>query len=65
MFNIQRDTGSGSPTSIILPNMQCSTTGTTTSIPANTLNVNDKLDFLMVSAGGAKRLTVSIKATLN
>jgi hypothetical protein len=30
-----------------------------------TLNLNDKLDFVMASAGGARRVTVAIKATVN
>jgi len=52
-----------------LPNpLTCSPSGATTTsvvLSESVLNLNDKLDFVMVSAAGAKRITVAIKATVN
>jgi hypothetical protein len=66
-INLQRD--SGSPVNILTSDLTCSTAGTTTTGIVggqSVLNLNDKLDFVMVSAGGtAKRVTVAIKATVN
>jgi hypothetical protein len=64
-INLQR-AGSGN---ILSSNLSCSTSGaTSTSFVSgqDALNLNDRLDFVMVSAGGtAKRVTVVIKATVN
>ncbi|PYS41052.1 MAG: hypothetical protein DMG14_08555 [Acidobacteria bacterium] len=69
VINIQRDAGSGTPTNVLSSNLSCSASGTnsTSVVPSqSTLNLNEKLDFVMVSAGGvAKRVTVAIKATVN
>ena len=66
-INIQRD--DGSPANVLSSDLTCSTSGaTSTSIVGgeSTLNLTDKLDFVMVSAGGtAKRVTVAIKANVN
>jgi hypothetical protein len=67
IINLKR---SGSVSNIITGSgLTCSTAGTTTtSITASeqTLNLNEVLDFLMVTAGGsAKRVTVIVKATVN
>ena len=67
VINIQRNTGSAA--NILAPDLTCSTTGvTSTSFVAgqNVLNVNDVLDFSMVTAGGAAhRVTVVIRTQLN
>jgi hypothetical protein len=67
MINIQRD--DGTPANILSSNLSCSTGGTSTTTfvgGESTLNLNDKLDFVMATAGGvAKRVTVAIKATVN
>jgi hypothetical protein len=67
VINLHRD--SGTQASILSSDLTCSTTGaTSTSIigAQSVLNLNEKLDFVMVSAGGvAKRVTVAIKATVN
>ena len=64
--NLQRD--DGSPANILSANLACSTSGATTTNfvgAESTLNLNDKVDFVMVSAGGvAKRVTVVIKTVL-
>jgi hypothetical protein len=69
VINIQRDTGGGSPANVLNLDLACSTTGvTSTDVAAAqaTLGSNEKLDFVMVTAGGvAKRVTVSIKTTVN
>jgi hypothetical protein len=50
-------------------NLACSTGGTTTSTfvaGESSLALNDRLNFLMVTAGGvAKRVTVVVKAIVN
>jgi hypothetical protein len=67
LINIQRD--SGTQANILSGDLTCSTAGaTSTGIVGaqSVLNLNDKLDFVMVSAGGvAKRVTVAVKATVN
>jgi hypothetical protein len=65
VVNVQRD--SGTPANILSSDLTCSTTGTvSTAIAQDTLNLNDQVHFVMVSAGGvAKRVTVIIKATVN
>lgn len=52
---------------IVSGNLACSTGGTTsTRISPSTLNLNDRLDFVMVTAGGAAhRVTVTIKTSVN
>jgi hypothetical protein len=66
-INLQRD--DGSPANILSADLQCSTTGATSvSIVGaeSILNLGDKIDFVMSTAGGtAKRVTVAIKATVN
>jgi hypothetical protein len=66
-MNIQRD--DGTPANILSSDLTCSTAGATStsfSGSENTLDLNHKLDFAMVTAGGsAKRVTVVVKATLN
>jgi hypothetical protein len=65
-INIQRN---GTATEILSSALACSTSGTTSTTFAagqSALNLNDTLDFEMVSAGGvAKRVTVIIKTTVN
>jgi hypothetical protein len=66
IINLQRD--DGSPANILSSNLTCTTGGATGSIDTNedNLAVGDKIDFVMVTAGGtAKRVTVNIKATLD
>ena len=62
-INLQRD--DGSPVDILSSDLVCSTSGATSSTfsgSENLLVLNDKLNFVMVSAGGtAKRATVVIK----
>jgi hypothetical protein len=64
-INIQR--GGVSPANILTSDLACSTSGaTTTSFAISTLNLNETLDFVMVTAGGtAHRVTVAIQATVN
>jgi len=65
--NLQRD--DGTPANILSSDLACTTGGaTTTSFVGgeDVLNLNDRVDFVIVSAGGAaRRVTLSIKATLN
>jgi len=67
VINLQRD--DGTPANILSSNLTCSTTGassTSFSGSENVLNLDDRLDFVMVTAGGAaRRATVVIKASLN
>jgi hypothetical protein len=66
-INIQRD--DGTPANLLSANLACSTSGVTTTTftgGEDALGVNDKLDFVLVTAGGvAKRVLVAIKATVN
>jgi len=66
-INLQRD--DNSPANILNVDLNCSTSGATStgfSGSENILNLNDRLDFVMVSAGMVtKRLTIVISATLN
>jgi hypothetical protein len=66
-INIQRD--SGTLANVLGTDLACSSAGATSTniVPGQSvLNLNDKLDFVMVSAGGtAKRVTIAIKATVN
>jgi hypothetical protein len=63
VINLQRD--SGVLTNVLPLNLTCSTAGAT-SVADVTLNLTDKLNFVMVTAGGtAKRVTVVIRAVLN
>jgi hypothetical protein len=65
--NLQKD--DGSPANILSSNLSCSTSGaTSTSFTSgeDALAAGDKIDFVMVTAGGtAKRVTIGIKATLD
>ena len=67
-INLQRDDGSAA--NILTSDLPCeadSDGATSTSIAGSeaTLNLNNKLDFVMVNAGGvAKRVTVIVKAAL-
>ncbi|MBI3406411.1 MAG: hypothetical protein HY046_13235, partial [Acidobacteria bacterium] len=67
IINLQRD--SGTQANILSADLTCSTTGAIAPLlvgAQSILNVNDKIDFVMVTPGGtAKRATVVIKATLN
>jgi hypothetical protein len=67
VINLQRD--DGSPANVLAADLSCSAGGTTTgdlSLSESVLNFGEKLDFVMVSAGGtAKRVTVAIKTTVN
>ena len=61
-INLQRD--DGTPANILTTNLPCTTGGATGTIDTNedNLSLNDKIDFVMVTAGGvAKRVTVVIK----
>jgi hypothetical protein len=64
-INIQR--GGASPTNILSSDLACSPSGATTSgFAVTTLNQNETLDFVMVTAGGtAHRVTVAIQTTVN
>jgi hypothetical protein len=64
-INIARD--NGGPTNLLSSNLTCSTSGASTrSFASSALNLNDQLDFVMVTADGvARRATVIIQATLN
>jgi hypothetical protein len=65
VINLQRD--NGSLATVLSSNLTCSPSGaTSTSFSQSALNLNDKLNFEMVTAGGtAKRVTVALKATVN
>ena len=64
IINIQRDTGVAA--NILTSNLTCSPTGASSTsfvVGQNVLNISDKLDFAMVTAGGqAHRVTVVIQA---
>jgi hypothetical protein len=67
IINLQRD--DGTPANILLSNLTCSTSGATGSIAIaeRDLEVDDELDFVMVTAaasGAPQRVSVSITATL-
>jgi hypothetical protein len=64
-INIARD--NGGPTNLLSGNLTCSPGGaSTTTFASSALNLNDQLDFVMVTADGvADRATVVIQATLN
>jgi hypothetical protein len=65
--NVQRDNGVAA--NILTSDLTCSATGATSTAinpEQGTLNLNDQIHFVMVSAGGvAKRVTVIIKSTVN
>jgi len=65
-INIRRN---GTVVNMLTSDLACSPTGATTTTLANgegVLNVGDKLDFEVVTAGGvAKRVTLAVKTTLN
>jgi hypothetical protein len=63
-INIQRD--DGTPANILAPNLTCTTGGASGTIDPDeaTLSVGQKLDFQLITSGGAKRITVAIKAAL-
>ena len=66
IINLQRD--DGSPQNILSSNLTCTTGGATGTIAGaeDNLAVGDKIDLTIVTAGAtAKRITVSIKATLD
>jgi hypothetical protein len=65
VVNLQRD--NGSLTTVLSSNLTCSPSGaTSTSFSQSAMNLNDKLNFEMITAGGtAKRVSVAIKATVN
>ena len=67
IINIRRDTGVAA--NILASNLTCSPVGATSTsfvTGQNILNVNEAVDFAMVTAGGqAHRVTVVVKATLN
>jgi len=67
VINLQRD--DGSPANVLSSDLTCSPAGATTTTFASgeaTLNLNDALNFVMVTAGGAaKRVTVAIKTVVN
>jgi hypothetical protein len=65
-INIARD--DGTPVNVLSVNLQCSTTGASTStiVPAEqTLSLNDRLNFDVTPDGVAKRVTIAIKTTVN
>jgi hypothetical protein len=56
----------GSPATILSGDITCTTSGATGTITDSALAAGDKLDFVLVTAGGtAKHITLSIKATIN
>jgi hypothetical protein len=67
IINLQRD--DSTPANILTSDLSCSASGSSSVGIAGSesvLNLNDKLDFVMVTAGGAaKRVTVVVKATVN
>jgi hypothetical protein len=67
VVNVQRN--DGSPANVLTSNLTCSTSGATSTniaVGEGVLNLNDQLDFAMVTAGGAAhRVTVIIKTTVN
>jgi hypothetical protein len=64
-INIQVNHG-GSLSNVLSSNLACSTSGaTSTSFSTSALSVNDILNFTLVADGVAKRVTLSIKATVN
>jgi hypothetical protein len=64
-INLQRDDGSAA--NILSSNLSCSASGTTGTIDTNEANVanGERIDFVMVTAGTAKRVTVSVRYTVN
>jgi hypothetical protein len=66
-INIQRD--DGTPASVLTSDMTCSPSGTTTDSFSGSeavINLGEKLDFVISSAGGTtKRITLSIKTVVN
>ena len=66
VINIHRGGAAGNALSSDLTCSASGATSTNFSGTENTLNLNDTLDFVMVTAGGtAKRVTVIIKSTVN
>jgi hypothetical protein len=66
IINLQRDDGSAA--NMLSSNLTCTTGGATGTIAGaeDNLAVGDKIDFVMVTAGGtAKRITVGLKFTLD
>jgi hypothetical protein len=67
--SIQIQKNDGTPVNMLSANLVCGTTGTTTSTfvaGESNLAVNDRLNFVMATAGGvAKRVTVVVKAIVN
>lgn len=65
-INLQRD--DGTPAVVLSSSLSCSPSGAATSAFAgseNIVNLNDRLDFVVVSTGGvAKRVTVVIKISM-
>lgn len=66
-MQLQKD--DGSPANILSSSLTCTTSGATTTTFASTQNAiasGNKIDFLMATAGGtAKRITVTIKYTID
>jgi hypothetical protein len=67
VINLQRD--DGTPANILAADLACSSSGASTTSFASgeaVLNLNEKINFVMVNAGTtAKRVTVVIKALVN
>jgi hypothetical protein len=67
--SIQIQKNDGTPVNMLSASLVCGTTGTTTSTfvaGESNLALNDRLNFVMVTAGGAaKRVTVVVKAIVN
>jgi hypothetical protein len=64
-INIQRVVGNGVPQNVLAAPLTCNGTATT-SFSVGSLGKNDKLDFVMVTAGGvAKRVTVALETRVN
>jgi hypothetical protein len=66
IINLQRDDGTAA--NILSANLTCSTSGATGTIDAaeDNVAVGDKVDFVMVTAGGAaKRVSITVKYTVD
>jgi hypothetical protein len=64
-INVQVNHG-GSLSNVLSSNLTCSTSGATnTTLSTSALSANDILNFVLVADGVAKRVTLSVKATVN
>jgi hypothetical protein len=65
VINLQRENGGGTA-SILSQNLTCTTAGATTvTFAQSTINLNDKINFVISDASTAHRITLSITTTIN